>query len=305
MRGKWAAPLPFGLITEPAEVAHDPQTPASPFSVDRVGISLETLVPDRSDPSTRTPAAFARIAEGAAAAGFRTVALSADRVVELGIQQARRILDDAGVDVKVVELVTYWAEGPDAATNGVEGQLDAVEGLGARLFLAVAQQPEMDMGRAAEGFAALSERAAKRNIQVAIEFVPNRALCDLATALEVVQRSGAPNAGIDLDMKHWQNQPNGPDLDLLRSVAGQQVLYVQVCDAFPPDSGTPQYLPSRIQDRPLPGDGVVDIPGILEALSDIGADPYFAAEVFSASMAANGAEFMATRIREAVRLYFA
>src|SRR5262249_57947470 len=62
-------------------------------------------------------------------------------------------------------------------------------------------------------------------------------------------------------------------------------------------SGVPQYMPSAIQDRPLPGEGVVDIPGILEALSDIGAHPFFAAEVFNADMALRGPESMRSEER--------
>jgi sugar phosphate isomerase/epimerase len=282
-------------------MAPNQQTSPSRFQAAHVGMCLETLLADRSN---NDPADFARVAEATAAAGFPTVAIPAGRADKVGVQQARRILDDAGVEVKLVELLTYWANGPDAALNGFEQQLDTIEVLGATRILAVAQQTEMDMGRAAEGFASLCERAAQRNVKVAIEFVPNRALCDLATAWQVVAQSGAPNGGIDLDMKHWQNQPNGPDLDLLRTIPGQHVLYVQVCDAFPPDSAVPQYVSGAIADRPLPGDGVVDIPGILEALSDIGADPFFAAEVFNAGMAARGPESMAARVREAVALYF-
>jgi sugar phosphate isomerase/epimerase len=282
-------------------MAPNPQTPPSRFQAAQVGMCLETLLAHRS---LNDPADFVRVAEATAAAGFPTVSMSGGRAAEVGIERARRILDDTGVQVKLVELVTYWAKGPDAALNGFEQQLDTIEALGATRILAVAQQTEMDMARATEGFASLCERAAQRNVQVAIEFVPNRALCDLATAWQVVAQSGAPNGGIDLDMKHWQNQPNGPDLDLLRSIPGQHVLYVQVCDAFSRDSGVPQYLPAAIADRPLPGDGVVDIPGILEALSDIGAEPFFAAEVFNAGLAARGPESMAARIREAVAIYF-
>jgi sugar phosphate isomerase/epimerase len=263
---------------------------------------LETLLADRS---SNSPADFARVAEAAAAAGFCTVAVWPGRVAEMGIPEARRILNDAGVEVKLAEIPTYWAEGPEAALQGFDDQLDTTEALGAKLILAVAQQAKMDMGRATEGFAALCERAAERQVGVAIEFVPNRALCDLATAWQVIRGSGAPNAGIDLDMKHWQNQPNGPDLELLRDIPGQHVLYVQVCDAYGPNSGVEQYLPTGIQDRPLPGDGVVDIRGILKVLSDNGARPFFAAEVFNAGMAARGPESMAVRIREAINAYFA
>ena len=134
-----------------------------------MGMRLETLLADRS---TNSPADFARVAEAAAAAGFRSVAIWAGRIAQLGIHDARRILDDAGVEVKLAELVNHWADGPEAAITGFEDQLDTVEAMGAKKVLAVVQQTEMDLGRAVEGFAALCERAAQRGVQVAVSSSP-------------------------------------------------------------------------------------------------------------------------------------
>ena len=50
--------------------------------------------------------------------------------------------------------------------------------------------------------------------------------------------------------------------------------------------------------RELPGDGVVDIPRVLDALAAQGADPVFAFEVFSREMAARGAEEMARWVHD-------
>jgi sugar phosphate isomerase/epimerase len=271
------------------------------FEAASVGMCLETLLADRS---TVDVASFDRVVESAADAGFRSVAVWGARTADIGLREARRLLDDAGMEVRLVEVLNRWIEGPQAAVKGLEAQLDMVEGLGAKLILAVAQQTEMDKAQAVEGFAALCERSAPRGVKVAIEFVPYRALGDLATAWDIIQRSGAANGGIDLDMKHWQNQPGGPDLSLLRDIPGPHVLYVQVCDAYPPTPGIPQYTKGTIQDRPLPGEGVVDIPGILAALRDVGADPFFAAEVFNADLAARGPESMAARVRKAIENCF-
>ena len=188
-------------------MAHSQQTSSSRYQVAAVGMCLETLLADRS---TKSPTDFARVAEAAATAGFRSVAITAGRAAQLGVQDARRILDDAGLEVKLAELVTYWAEGPDAAINDFEDQLDTIEAMGAKTILAVAQQTEMDLAERLRVSPPCVTRRPARDVQVAIEFVPGRALCDLATAWQVLQRSGAPNGGIDLDMKHWQNQASGP-----------------------------------------------------------------------------------------------
>ena len=138
-------------------MAHSQQTSSSRYQVAAVGMCLETLLADRS---TKSHTDFARVAEAAATAGFRSVAITAGRAAQLGVQDARRILDDAGLEVKLAELVTYWAEGPDAAINDFEDQLDTIEAMGAKTILAVAQQTEMDLARAAEGFAALCDAPA-------------------------------------------------------------------------------------------------------------------------------------------------
>ena len=53
-------------------MAPNRQTSASRFEAASVGMCLETLLADRS---TNSPADFARVAEAAAAAGFRTAAV--------------------------------------------------------------------------------------------------------------------------------------------------------------------------------------------------------------------------------------
>jgi sugar phosphate isomerase/epimerase len=49
--------------------------------------------------------------------------------------------------------------------------------------------------------------------------------------------------------------------------------------------------------RRLPGDGVVDIARLLQTLDAIGADPWFAYEVFNQDLAAGGPETMARTLR--------
>ena len=69
-----------------------------------------------------------------------------------------------------------------------------------------------------EGFAALCEHAAEHGVRVAIEFLPWSAVPDLATTWQIVRGSGTTNGGIVIDMLHWQRQPGGPNLELLRQI---------------------------------------------------------------------------------------
>ena len=96
---------------------------------------------------------------------------------------------------------------------------------------------------------------------------------------------------------HWQHQPGGPDLDLLCSIPARHLHYIQVCDAEGPAPDPKDYVATAIRSRPLPGDGEVDIAAVISALDRVGADPFFAMEVFNSGLAARGPEFMARRVR--------
>ena len=274
---------------------------SSGFTARTVGMCLETLL---ADPRQCDASELARVARASSAAGFRDVGLWLWRAADMGIPTVRTVLDEAGVSVRMAECRIAWAEGPDAAVEGLEEELDRVEAVGAEMMLAISTPTELDLSQAAEGFGALCERAATRGVRVTIEFIPCRVLCDLATAWEVVRRSGAANGGLDLDLMHWQNQAGGPDLGLLRRIPAAHLHYVQVCDAVAPAPARDDYISVALRARPVPGDGIVDIPAVLGVLGDMGADPFFAMEVFNAGLAAEGPESMAVRLRQAADALF-
>jgi sugar phosphate isomerase/epimerase len=119
-----------------------------------------------------------------------------------------------------------------------------------------------------------------------------------------VGRSGASNGGIVIDLMHWQHQPGGPDLALLRKIPSPHLHYVQLCDADRSAPAPEEYIATAVRARPLPGDGVVDIGGVISTLDTMGADPFFAMEVFNAGLLAAGPEAMARRLRQAADLLF-
>ena len=112
-----------------------------------------------------------------------------------------------------------------------------------------------------------------------------------------MRESGAANGGILLDTWHWQNQPGGPAFGVLQDVPGDRIHFVQVCDAAPTTGD--DLFAEAMSARRLPGDGVVDFAGLFAALDDIGADPFYAYEVFSTELAGHGSEQMARELRHA------
>jgi sugar phosphate isomerase/epimerase len=259
------------------------------YRADTVGISGGTLAPSGD------PDAFERSVRAAAGAGFPSMVLATGLVTRHGVDAATRLLDDCGIAAPVTEAAMTWFAGPEAASADASEHLDVASALGARILQACALTTALDsFPRAVEGFATLCERAAEHDMVVAIEFVPFTAIPDLATAWGIVRESGAPNGGVCLDFLHFERQPGGPDRELLATIPGAHIPYVQVCDARPdaPESRK-EYFAQAMGARELPGDGVVDIPGLMDALAAQDADPYFAFEVFSSEMQARGADEMA------------
>jgi sugar phosphate isomerase/epimerase len=98
------------------------------------------------------------------------------------------------------------------------------------------------------------------------------------------------NIGLVLDTWHWFRQPGGPNLDALRATPPERIHLLQLNDA-PTEAGQ-DLLTETGTARLLPGDGVIDITSVLDALDDIDAKPLVVSEVFSTSLAESGsAEF--------------
>jgi sugar phosphate isomerase/epimerase len=143
----------------------------------------------------------------------------------------------------------------------------------------------------------LCEQAATRDLRVCIEFFPWSGMPDLATAWGVVEGSGVANGGIVIDMMHWQHQDGGPNFELLERIPGEHIHYVQACDTVAPRAPAGDYMQEALGNRRLPGQGEVDIARLLRTLDAIGADPWFAYEVFNQGLAAGGPEAMARTLR--------
>jgi sugar phosphate isomerase/epimerase len=97
-------------------------------------------------------------------------------------------------------------------------------------------------------------------------------------------------------MMHWHHQDGGPNFGLLEQIPGEHIHYVQVCDTVPPRAPAGDYMQEALGNRRLPGEGAVDIERLLATLDRIGADPWFAFEVFNQEFASHGPETMARRL---------
>ncbi len=148
----------------------------------------------------------------------------------------------------------------------------------------------------AESFAALADRASAHGLHCVLEFIPLWGIRDLTTAWQILQIADRPNTGLAFDFWHYIR--GGRDDDLLRSIPGSKISYVQVTDAeasLPP--GRSMHDDCLFHRLP-PGEGGLPVKQLLDTLCEIGGIDRVGPEIFSAKLDASPAEAIADALRE-------
>ncbi|MDH3706109.1 MAG: sugar phosphate isomerase/epimerase [Acidimicrobiia bacterium] len=258
----------------------------------RVGICPATLV---ADPLRADDAEIGAALDAAAAAGFESVSWWALHQLILG-EGADRALEDRGLRAGAVEVALAWPAGDEAAIDAELASLaPLVERWAPEVLVAVTLDPTIDEAAATAGLARLGAWAAERSMHVALEFLPWTAVASVHDAHRLTAATGDPAVGILLDTWHWARQPSGTDLAQLDEVDVERVYYVQLDDA-PDEPAHPDLYTETMTARLAPGEGDVDLVGILTALRAGGADPYIAPEVFNTELFAAGVDAMAQHL---------
>jgi sugar phosphate isomerase/epimerase len=160
--------------------------------------------------------------------------------------------------------------------------LDIAVALGAKLVntsaLLCAPLPVEEMGKAV---AALARRAGDRGLRLVLEFIPHTGLPNLAFAQAVVEASGARNVGLLLDTFHF-DRTGGTAEDVRRLPPGA-IATIQLSDRIPP--AEPSDGPIE-RPRLMPGDGHIDLKGIVSAALENSPDAYVEMEVISGELSA-------------------
>ncbi len=218
----------------------------------------------------------------------------------MDLDAVRRLHERLGVRVALVEAVIGWATSVDdaAAVADARPAIDLAASLGADVVAATTLEQEVHPD-AATRLAAVCDAAAEQGLRVAFEFLPWTAFPDLRSGWELTQRTGRENAGILLDAMHWQRQPGGPDEATLRSIPGDRIHVFQICDVEAASGD--DVLHEAMTGRLVPGEGAVDLEGLIAALVYIGAEPLVAPEVFSTDLLADGPEAMARSVVDGTR----
>jgi sugar phosphate isomerase/epimerase len=209
---------------------------------------------------------FTERCQAAAAAGFTGIGLHADDLPRtlasgLGLGEMRSVLVDSGLRVVEIEFLGGWALDADPAeleptVRRIEAVADAFGGrhVSAGEFRGNAL---LDLDAAAARLDALGERLARRDLTIAVEGFPWSVLAGPTTVPELLRRTRSPNLGQLIDVWHFYNNGGTP------ATLTDPIAAVQLNDG--PRVHT-DYLVHARAARRLPGDGELDVAGLIRAV---------------------------------------
>lgn len=206
----------------------------------------------------------------AAAGGFDHVGLrivaptASDRIVpvigdETMIRAVLAEMAATGVGILDVEAIWLTPETDPAAFRAIA---ETAARLGAAQVLAIGH--DLERHRLIENFARLAETARAHGLGTRLEFIPYCVIGSIAAAQAVIDAAGIPGTGIMIDALHLARSGGVPGD--LAAIAPESLSYIQLCDARR-DPPFPDDLRREARgDRFYPGDGELDLAGLLAAL---------------------------------------
>lgn len=176
------------------------------------------------------------------------------------VRETERRLRDTGLPVLDIEIFRLR---PDTNVAGYEAALATGARLGARQALVAGNDP--DEARLTARFAAFCELAGHHGIGANLEPMPWTDCRDFAQGVRIVGAAAHPNGGVLVDAIHFDR--GGSAASEIAAAPRTLFRYAQLCDA-------PAERPTNVQgllhqaraERLMPGDGGLDLRGILRAL---------------------------------------
>jgi 4-hydroxyphenylpyruvate dioxygenase len=236
--------------------------------------------------------------EAIAAAGFKGVEIfEADLLSFDGTPaDVRRRVGDLGLEIITFQPFRDFEGMPPESRERIfaraERKFDLMSELGCDLLLVcsnVSPQSVAGIGRAADDFRALGERAARRGMRVGFEALAwGRHINDYRDAWEAVRRADHPAIGLVLDTFHIFARKT--DLKPIGSIPRDRIFLVQVADAPLLDMDSLSW--SR-HFRNFPGQGELPLLDFMEALQATEFDGLLSLEIFNDQFRAGSARSVA------------
>ncbi|MBY6350808.1 sugar phosphate isomerase/epimerase family protein [Rhodococcoides corynebacterioides] len=226
--------------------------------------------------------------DGAARAGLGAIGPWRDRVEEVGLDRAAKIIGDAGLRVSTLCRGGFLTAIDDDGLDDNRRALDEAAALGApELVMVMGGIPDRDLigarARVEERLAHLVPYALERGVRIALEplhpmFAADRAVIStLGQALAMAEPHPVEAVGVVVDTFHvWWD----PDLQSLIRTAGERgrISSYQVCDWLVPMEADP------LLSRGMMGDGVIDFGTIGRWVYDAGYRGDVEVEIFNAAV---------------------
>ena len=222
---------------------------------------------------------FIERCEAAAAAGFSGIGLHHEdlsRTIAAGVDvpEMRAVLRHNGLALVEIEFLAGWALNA-GQTGGISpslGDIEAVaDALGGRQVSAgefsadLRLDTEEALERAAKALRANADRLANKGLLVALESFPWSALANMRIAMDLLRRAGAPNAGLLIDVWHFYN--TGGHADQLVDLPTAGITGFQLNDG---PLVHQNFLQHARAERQLPGEGELDVVGLIHAVRRAG-----------------------------------
>ena len=226
-----------------------------------------------------------------AAAGFRNVEPHLNLVKDWlddghTVEETRELF--ASRDLAVVassQLEVACFGSPDARISNLKANAENVRlirELGADKMIVGTDGPEQNSVEALDAVARavrnLAEFTEDLGVDIAIEFNWSPLVRSLQGAVRVAEKADHPRVGVLFDTAHYHVTPT--KLSDINEHSVGFIKHVHLNDM--PD--TPADLTHRDDDRVLPGEGVLDLTGIIGTLEQSGYGGYFSIEMFSADL---------------------
>ena len=195
-----------------------------------------------------------------------------------------RKIRDMGLEITLFQPFRDFEGLPEPlrakAFERAERKFDLMQELGTDLVLVCSSVHPQAMGgidRAADDFAELGERAAKRGLRVGYEALAwGRHVNDHRDAWEIVRRADHPNIGLILDSFHTLARKIDPDT--IRRIPGDRIFFVQLADA-PAIEMDLLYWSRHF--RCMPGEGDLPVTDFMRAVMAAGYEGPVSLEIFN------------------------
>jgi 2-keto-myo-inositol isomerase len=226
-----------------------------------------------------------------AAAGFRNVEPYLPLVkawLEDGhtLEQTRELFDTYGLRfIASSELAVECFHASDVLLDNLRANAENVRlisELGGGAMIVHTDGPEQvtaaSMDPIARALVDLAEATEDVDVDIAVEFNASPVVKSLPSAVRVAEKADHPRVGVLFDTAHYHVTPT--KLEDVNANSVKWIKHVHLNDM--PD--IPADLAHRDFDRVLPGEGMLDLPGILSALESNGYEGYFSIELFNAEL---------------------